>query len=370
MTSDSPDPRGGADPKAGDPAEKRYLILAEGYAHDPHHGKTMRGVVRYRPHPVVAILDSKSAGETYDGIPIVGTVADALPYRPTTALVGVAVAGGRLPPEWRDILRSSIEVGLDVEAGMHEYLADDPELAELARRHGVELRDVRRPPPDLSVPSGANLTHDATVVLTVGSDCAIGKKTVALELDAEARRRGLRSVFVPTGQTGIMIAGWGIAVDAVVADFMAGAAERLVVEGATRGDLLWVEGQGSLVHPQFSGVTLGLYHGSAPHALVLCHAAGATEIEGCAGHPLPTLPELIDLHERIALPIRPVKVLALALNTSLLTVDDARRTLEAAQDETGLLADDPIRFGAERLVDAVLARLPERERLEAGIRAK
>jgi uncharacterized NAD-dependent epimerase/dehydratase family protein len=339
-------------------SEKRYLILAEGRSDDPHYGKTMRGVVRYRPHPVVAILDSARAGESYEEIPIVGTVADALPYDPTTALVGVAVAGGRLGPEWRAILRSAIEADLDVEAGMHEFLADDPELAELARRHGAELRDVRRPPLDLSVPTGANLLHGARVVLTVGSDCAIGKKTVALELDREARNRGLRSVFVPTGQTGIMIAGWGIAVDAVVSDFLAGAAERLVVEGSRLGDLLWVEGQGSLIHPQFSGVTLGLMHGSAPHALVMCHAAGATEIEGCPGHPLLPLAELVELHERIALPVRPAPVAAVALNTARLDEDAARVAVAAAGDETGLVADDPVRFGAARLVDAVLERLP------------
>jgi uncharacterized NAD-dependent epimerase/dehydratase family protein len=351
-------------------SEKRYLILAEGYSDDPHYGKTMRGVVRYRPHPVVAILDSQRAGETYEGIPIVGSVADARPHGPTTALVGVAVAGGRLPPPWRALITASIEAGLDVEAGMHEFLADDPKLAELARRHGVELRDLRRPPPDLSVSTGANLRHSAQVVLTVGSDCAVGKKTMALEMHVEAERRGLRSVFVPTGQTGIMIAGWGIAVDAVVADFLAGAAERLVVEGANRGDLLWVEGQGSLIHPQFSGVTLGLMHGSAPHAFVLCHLAGATELEGSPGHPILPLRELVQLHERIALPARPARVVAVALNTSLLGDDEARRAIEQAEEETGLPADDPVRFGAGRLVDAVLASLAAREGpIPLGIRA-
>jgi uncharacterized NAD-dependent epimerase/dehydratase family protein len=195
-------------------------------------------------------------------------------------------------------------------------------------------------------------------VLTVGSDCAIGKKTVAIELDEEARRRGLRSVFVPTGQTGIMIAGWGIAVDAVVSDFLAGAAERLVVEGASRGDLLWVEGQGSLVHPQFSGVTLGLYHGSAPHLLVLCHMAGETEIEGCPGHAIPSLTELVELHERTALPARPARVAAIALNTVRLGEKEALAAIAEAERETGLPADDPVRFGPAPLLDAVLARLP------------
>jgi uncharacterized NAD-dependent epimerase/dehydratase family protein len=179
-----------------------------------------------------------------------------------------------------------------------------------------------------------------------------------LELDREARSRGLNSVFVPTGQTGIAIAGWGIAVDAVVADFIAGAAERLVVEGAERGgDLLFVEGQGSLVHPAYSGVTLGLMHGSAPHAYVLCHVAGATAVEGYPDHPLPPLSELVELHERSSLPLRPAKVAAIALNTRDVGEAQARSAAKAATEETGLPADDPVRFGAGTVLDAVLAVL-------------
>jgi uncharacterized NAD-dependent epimerase/dehydratase family protein len=341
-------------------SEKRYLVLAEGKALDPHYGKTARGAVLYGPHPVTAVVDSTNAGAELERVPIVASVADGLAFepRPTTALVGVAVAGGRLPLEWRSVLVEVLNAGLDLESGMHEFLSEDPELAELARARGVEIRDLRKPPADLSVPTGENLRHEAAVVLTVGSDCAIGKKSVAIELDREARERGLRSVFVPTGQTGIAIAGWGIAVDAVVADFLAGAAERLVVEGARRGDLLFVEGQGSLVHPQFSGVTLGLYHGSAPHLLVLCHLAGAKEIDGCPGHRIPPLSELVELHERLALPARPARVAAVALNTSPLAEEDARQAIAEAEDETGLPADDPVRFGPGRLLQAVLERLP------------
>ena len=339
-------------------SEKRYLVLAEGRSGDPHYGKTARGVIRYAPDPTVAVLDTTRAGATMEGIPVVGTVEEALPHGPTTALVGVATQGGRFPPEWRELLKSCIAAGLDVEYGLHEFLADDAELSELAAANGVELRDLRRPPADLNVPTGDNLALDAQIVLTVGSDCAIGKKTVALELDLEARRRGLRSVFVPTGQTGIAIAGWGIAVDAVVSDFLAGAAERLVVEGHERGgELLFVEGQGSLSHPAYSGVTLGLIHGSAPHAFVLCHRAGATEIEGYPGHPLPSLPELVELHERIALPLRPVRVACLALNTAHLDEAEAQAAIDAAAEETGLPASDPVRFGASPLLDAILASL-------------
>jgi uncharacterized NAD-dependent epimerase/dehydratase family protein len=335
-------------------SEKRYLILAEGFSGDPHYGKTAWGVIRYGPHPVVCLIDSRRAGESQAGVPIVASVDEAMAYAPTVALVGVATQGGRFPPAWRELLKSCIAHGLGVESGLHEFMADDPELAALARRHGVELVDIRRPPTDVGVPTGANLRHGARVVHTVGSDCAIGKKTMALELDLESRRRGLSSVFVPTGQTGMLIAGWGIAVDAVVADFIAGAGERLVVEGARRGDLLWVEGQGSIVHPLYSGVTMGLLHGCAPHALVLCHRAGDTEIEGVPGHPIPPLPELVDLYERLTLPVRKARVGAIALNTSRLDEAAAQRAVAETEAETGLVADDPVRFGAGRLVDAVL----------------
>jgi uncharacterized NAD-dependent epimerase/dehydratase family protein len=335
--------------------DKRFLILAEGRSGDPHYGKTARGVIHYGRDSVVAILDSERAGDEYRGIPIVATVEDALPFGPTTALVGVATQGGRFPPAWRELLRVCVARGLDVENGLHEFVTNDPELVELAARHGAELRDLRRPPVGLDVPSGANLQVPAQIVLTVGSDCAIGKMTVALELDREAQARGLRSCFVPTGQTGIAIAGWGIAVDAVVADFIAGAAERLVIEGVERdGELLWVEGQGSLTHPAYSGVTLGLLHGSAPHALVLCHRWGQEFVDDNPAFPMPSLRELIELHERNALLARPARVAAVALNTRGLAENEAHAAVRAAQDETGLPADDPVRFGSQRLVEAVL----------------
>jgi uncharacterized NAD-dependent epimerase/dehydratase family protein len=334
---------------------KRYLILAEGKSGDAHYGKTMRGVVAYSPHPTVAIVDSDRAGERYEQIPIVATVDEGLAYEPDTALVGVATQGGRFPEAWRELLKESVAAGLHVENGLHEFLSDDPEISELAAKHGVELRDLRKPPPGLSVPTGENLRVRAKIVLTVGSDCAIGKKTVAIELDRAARARGLKSEFVPTGQTGIAIAGWGIAVDAVVADFLAGAAEWLVVEGARRGgEVLFVEGQGALVHPAYSGVTMGLLHGSAAHALVLCHKAGAEVVEGYPDHPLPTLAELVELHERASLPRRPAKVAGIALNTQGLSEDDARAATAAARADTGLPADDPVRFGGDVLLDAVL----------------
>ncbi len=343
--------------------ERRLLILAEGKSADPHYGKTGRGVMRYRPGDVAVLLDSERAGETEDGFPIVGTVEEALAYRPTAALVGVATAGGRFPPAWRRVLEACVEAGLDVENGLHEFLTDDPELVALAARHGVELRDLRKAPSGLDVPTGENLELDADVVLTVGSDCAIGKMTVSLELDRELRSRGVRSEFVPTGQTGIAIAGWGISVDAVVSDFIAGTAERLVVEGARRGGtLLLVEGQGSLLHPAYSGVTLGLIHGSAPHVYVLCHQAGQVYVDENPRFPMPPLAELVDLHERMSLLARPARVGAIALNTRALGEAEAREAVAAAEAETGLVADDPVRFGSARIVDAILGTLQDGSR--------
>ncbi len=338
-------------------AGRRLVILAEGHSNDPHHGKTMRGVVDYGQDTVVAVIDSARAGELHKGIPIVAAVADTTGFAPDTILVGVAPTGGKLPQRWKEILADGIRAGLHVESGLHDFVSDDPLLVELAAAHGVRLTDLRRPPRDLDVPTGANLRVPATIVHTVGTDCAIGKMTVSLELDRDARARGLASVFVPTGQTGIAIAGWGIGVDAVVADYIAGAAERLVLEGDARGgtDLLWIEGQGSLLHPGYSGVTLGLFHGSMPHLLVLCHVAGATEIEGFPGHAIPPLAEVIELYERASLPARKAKVCAVALNTRFLDEAGARAAIAAAEVETGLVADDPVRFGPQRLVDAVLA---------------
>src|SRR5436305_306828 len=263
-----------------------------------------------------------------DGVPVVASVDEALPFAPDTALVGVVTQGGRFPADWRALLRACVERDLDLENGLHVRLTDDCDLVELARERGVELRDLREPPGDLSTATGANLDVDATIVLTVGSDCAIGKMTATCELDLEARRRGLRSVFVPTGQTGIAIAGWGISVDAVVSDFLAGSAGRLVLGGASRVDRLWCGGPGAILHPIYSGVTLGLIHGSAPHLYALCHEAGRTVVEGDpTASPIVSLTELIDLHERMSLKLRPAKVAAVALNTSTVSEDDARAAL-------------------------------------------
>jgi uncharacterized NAD-dependent epimerase/dehydratase family protein len=344
---------------------ERLAIFAEGLF-AKHNGKTAHGVIRYGTRDVVAVIDSTEAGRSaaevvpfaMREVPIVATLREAVDRGATALLIGVAPTGGKLDPAWRATLLEAIDGGLDLEAGLHTQLSEDPELRRAAIRAGVALRDLRAAPPDLTVPRGPYSRPDAvTVVHSVGSDTVIGKKVVTLELDRLARERGRRSVYVPTGQTGVAIAGWGIAVDHVISDYVAGAAERLVLDGAERGDLLFVEGQGALFHPAYSGVTLGLLHGSAPDLLVLVHKAGATAVRNYPDLPIPPLAELVSAYEGVARRVRPARVAAIALNTADLASDEeAREAIGEAEAETGLVADDVVRFGPERVLDAVLER--------------
>jgi uncharacterized NAD-dependent epimerase/dehydratase family protein len=342
---------------------ERLAIFAEGLFQQ-HSGKTAHGVIRYGTRDVLCVIDSTLAGRTavevepfcLRAVPIVATVREAIDMGATALLIGVAPTGGKLDPAWRPALLEAIGAGLDLEAGLHTELTADEELLDAAARAGVELRDLRAAPADLTVPTGPySRPESVRVVHSVGSDTVIGKKVVTLELDRAARERGERSVYVPTGQTGVAIAGWGIAVDHVISDYVAGAAERLVLEGAERGDLLFVEGQGALFHPAYSGVTLGLLHGSAPDQLILVHKAGAQAIRNYPDLPIPPLSELIAAYELVTSRVRPAKVTAIALNTSTLDENAARAAIDAAQEETGLTADDVVRFGPERVLDAVLA---------------
>ena len=344
---------------------ERLAIFAEGLF-AKHTGKTAHGVIRYGTRDVVAVIDSTQAGRTANDVepfclhptPIVATLGEAIDRGADSLLIGVAPPGGKLDPAWRPVLLEAVRAGLSLEAGLHTQLADDPELREAAERAGVELRDLRAAPSDLTVPKGPYSRPDSVrVVHSVGSDTVIGKKVVTLELDRAARERGLRSVYVPTGQTGVAIAGWGIAVDHVISDYVAGAGERLVLEGAERGDLVFVEGQGALFHPAYSGVTLGLLHGSAPDLLVLVHKPNATHIRNYPDLPIPSLGELIEAYEAMASRVRPASVAAIALNTSDLAEDAARAAVADAERQTGLVADDVVRFGPDRVLDAVLDAL-------------
>ncbi|HEV2249883.1 MAG TPA: DUF1611 domain-containing protein [Candidatus Limnocylindria bacterium] len=349
------------------PEHPRVAILAEGLL-TRQTAKTAIGVIRYAPYPVVAVVDSTRAGSDAAGaigvgagIPVVATVAEAVARGATVLLIGTAAPGGRIADGFRPHLARALESGLTVWSGLHERVLADPALREAAARGGGQVRELRAPPADLPVGGHRARRAGTHVVLTVGSDAAVGKMTVALELVRALDRTGRRAAFVATGQTGIAIAGQGISVDAVVADFIAGAAERMVCDAADSADWVVVEGQGSLTHPGFSGVTLGLLHGSAPDVLVLCHDAARTDVKGFPGLPLRSLRELVTLYEGAALWSRPagarVPVVAVALNTSALDDAAAARAAATASEDTGLPAADPVRegaAGADRLAAAVL----------------
>jgi uncharacterized NAD-dependent epimerase/dehydratase family protein len=283
---------------------------------------------------------------------------EGLALAPTAVLIGIAPQGGRMPAEWRAWLAEALDHGCDLWSGLHTFLGDDPLLVEKARTRGCTIFDLRRPPADLPIASGLAKEVEPLVVLTVGTDCNVGKMTAQLQLTKRLNERGVRTRFVATGQTGIMIEGWGIAVDAVVADFIAGAAERLVLHGATDADVVLVEGQGSINHPGYSGVTLGLLHGSCPDALILCHQSTRDYIgdyRQAAWLRIPPLSEYIKLYETIGSAVHPTKVIGISLNTYDMTDAEARRACETAARETGLPATDPVRFDPAPLVDAVVS---------------
>jgi uncharacterized NAD-dependent epimerase/dehydratase family protein len=359
-------------PSAADgTAPQRLVILAE-KSLDAHDGKTAFGVLRYGSRPVVAVIDSTRApGRLGDvrripgreDVPIVASVDEALalPEPPDALLIGIAPTGGKLPDAWRRTLLRAIEAGLDIISGLHTFLADDHELAAAAAA-GVTLHDVRRPTDARVTAVGRRHLPGRKVVLAVGTDCAIGKMSVMLELRDAAARAGASAAFVATGQTGIMIEGWGSPVDAVVSDFVNGTVEGIVARGEESAEYVLVEGQGSLDHPAYSAVTLGLIHGATPHAMVMCHKPGLAEHDFThlpdRSFPIAALPGFIELHERIAGTIAPSRVVALALNTSLYPDDDeAREVIDTLARETGLPADDPVRFGPDRLWAAVRERV-------------
>lgn len=347
---------------------RRIAILAEG--HFSWQGaKTAVGVIRYSRDTIVAVIDSTHAGKDAGavlgdpngpgkGIPIVASVAETLAFTPDTLLIGIAPIGGRLPDAWRGEVVGAITSGLDIVSGLHHFLGDEPELAALAREHNVTIWDVRRPPDALAMRIGEGKPHHpgSHVVYFCGTDCNVGKMTAAIEIEREAKRRGLDSVFAATGQTGIMIAGSGIPADRFISDFLAGGVEGMVQEFAGKHDWVFVEGQGSLIHPAYSSVTLGLIHGSAPDLLVLCHQTGRTHIHEY-DVVIPPLTRMREIYEQAAGWLKPAPVVAIALNTFGMPEDAAGAAIAQAQDETGLPTSDPVRFGSGPIVDALVSHV-------------
>jgi uncharacterized NAD-dependent epimerase/dehydratase family protein len=339
----------------------RYLIYSEGQFGTPS-SKTGNSVIRYSAPHVAAVLDSQLSGKSaasvlgYGGdIPVVGSIDDGIRCGADALLVGIAMHGAGFTPELHRAIHDAIDRGLAIWNGLHTFVSDDPDLSALAAARNVAIQDVRRPPSDLPIGTGRVRNLDATVVLAVGSDANIGKMTVMLQLRAALRTAGVRAAFAATGQTGIFIEGWGVCVDAVIADFIAGAAESVTIQAARNADIVLVEGQGSILHPGYSGVSLGLLHGSLPHGLIVCHQPGRETFRHNSWLPIPPLAEVIALHEAMIAPLRPARTIGVSLNTSQLNDRDARSTINRVADETGLPTTDPVRYDIGPLADAVQA---------------
>ena len=343
---------------------KKIVILAEG-AFALHYGKTATGVIRYGRDQVVAVIDSTKAGKNVaealgvdlgKDVPIVRDIHEALSYQPDTLLIGIAPQGGNLPEAWRWQLFTAMEHGLNIVNGLHAFFSEDEELQAAANKWGVTIWDVRRPPEKRRVARYIPHRPGSHTVLAVGSDCATGKMTAMLEMNREAQQRGLSSEFLATGQTGIMISGNGLPADRIISDFVAGLVEELVLDFTNTHDWVFVEGQGALNHPGYSPVTLGLIHGALPDAMIFCHQAGATGIDGYDNCPFPSLKRLIEINEDAVNWLHPrhnSKVVGISLVTPRLTEAQARDEIKRIEDEVGLPTTDIWRFGPDKLMDAL-----------------
>ncbi|WP_254522597.1 DUF1611 domain-containing protein [Natrinema caseinilyticum] len=337
----------------------RVAILA--HERFPERAKTALGVLRYADHDVVAVLDRTADGRRVSDFvpdvqdaPIVAGMAELEPDAVDALLIGIAPIGGGFDETWRTDVRTALEYGCDVISGLHYFLAEDEEFARLAAEHDCELRDVRDPPPDLTVSDGVAGDVDAEIVLTVGTDCSVGKMTTTMELARDARAAGYDAAVIPTGQTGIVIEGWGTPVDRVISDFTAGAVESMIREMGDDHDYLFVEGQGSIVHPAYSAVTCGILHGSMADRLVLCHEADRESIHGYESFSLPSIPTYVDLYERLAEPVAPSRVVAGAINTAGLEDAAAREAVDDYADALGAPATDVLRFGTDDLLEVLV----------------
>lgn len=339
-------------------AKRRYILFAE-ECFGLFSSKISASLLRYKSDLCVAVLDSAKAGMTvqdvlgYGGpIPIVAKVEDALPMRPEVLVIGKGLHSPDLPPTWKGHLLTAMRHKLHVINCIHYRLASDPDLARAARDSGITIWETKEPP---VVPlNNARVRDlDTWIIHTCGSDSNIGKKTAGLQIYFEANRRGVRTGFAATGQSGMLISGHGIAIDGVPGDFMGGAVEQVVLDAAQGNEWVVVEGQGSLNHIAASGVALAILHGALPHVLVFCHRLGLERTK-FNGTPIIPIPELIQLNEALTVFERPAKVAAISVNSVDLPDAEFERQARDLEYQTGLPVFDPCRDdGAGRLVEAL-----------------
>ncbi|MHA3916190.1 N-acetyltransferase DgcN [Halovulum sp. GXIMD14793] len=325
-----------------------YLLFL-GDAPDPLAAKVAQGIKDWRPNFCVGQLRLPDCNANM-GLQEM-TIEQAVASGARTLVIGVANRGGVISPVWKQVLKDALKAGMDIASGLHNLLRDEPDLAELARTEGRLLHDVRVPHMVYPIANGEKRTGKRC--LAIGTDCSVGKMYTAIAMEREMLTRGIKATFRATGQTGILITGSGVPLDAVVADFMAGSVEWLTPDNEPdHWDL--IEGQGSLFHPSYSGVTMALIHGGAPDALILCHEPTRTHMRGLPGYALPSLDQLRDVGEKLAHVVNPdARSVAISVNTKAMEEAAAEDYLAELEAQMGLPATDPFRYGAGKLVDAL-----------------
>jgi len=340
---------------------RRIALLTDGYS-TPFMAKTAISMLRYRTSDIAVIIDRLEAGKTSQelfatggDVPTIANLFDPAEFDSTNVdalYIGIAPPGGRLPAQWRPIIEEAIRRKIDIVSGLHDFLTDDAGYVELAKSSGSHLIDVRRN--DYKETAMRHLFRKGNVrIHAVGNDCSIGKMVASLEVQMGLTALGHDAKFLATGQTGIMISGEGVPIDCVVSDFVNGAAEELVVENEAH-DFLLVEGQGSISHPAYSAVTLGLLHGCAPDGLIFCYEAGRTQVKGFNNIDIPPMKDQMNACEVMSNLRHPCKIIGIAINTRMLNHDDAMAEVARAEEIYGLPACDVYRTGAAKLVQACI----------------
>ncbi len=340
---------------------KRAVIFAEG-EFTGRFSKTARGILKYGSYDIIAVIDSTLQGKFVHEflpitkkIPFVRSLKEVLDKKPEVFILGIAPRGGQLPPSWREVIEEAIRNKLDIYNGLHLFLGKDEEFKKRAQEYDVSIWDSRAYPSNLEVATAKVLVLRSKIILTIGTDCAIGKMSATYELHHEARKRNLKSVFIPTGQTAIMIEGKGISIDAVPGDFMSGACEKMILDYGQNADYIFVEGQGSLSHLGYSNTSLALLHGSLPTHLVLCHDPSRKHIKDTP-FPMPTIERTIELNTLITPPFRRAKVCGISLNTSSMNENDARKMIEEYEKKYELPTTDAMRFGTRNILDEIITK--------------
>lgn len=334
---------------------RKIVALTEGYS-NPQSAKTARNLIYYNPGEVIALFDRENHGKTsldllgVGNVPVITSFAGA--EKADTLVIAVALPGGKIPDSYKEIIIQAIHRNMNIVSCGHHFISDDPEIVKEAERKNVSLKDIRRNN-EKQVAERKNISDSCLRILTVGNDCSLGKMVTSLELARALQKKDYDAKFCATGQTGILIEGDGVPIDAVVGDYINGSAEKLVINNQNH-NILIIEGQASIIHPRYSSVSLGLLHGSMPHGMIMCYEAGREYFYNMNGIKIPPMEQVVNLYEQMASVMYPSKVIGFAINSKKLTRAEAEKERIRIKEQFGLPACDVVRDGSDELIDAIV----------------